>query len=49
MTTVTETSQVTNTVGSWFDIKNIVIALNTVIYNQCVMFSKLNDSLSISR
>ncbi|KAJ0526514.1 hypothetical protein HanRHA438_Chr09g0406791 [Helianthus annuus] len=31
MTTVTEKSRVTNTVGSWFDIRNIVISLNTVI------------------
>ena len=29
--------RVTNTVGSWFDIRNIVIALNTVNYNKCVI------------
>ena len=40
--------RVTNTVGSWFDIRNIVIPLNTVDYNKCVVFSKMNDSLSIS-
>ncbi|KAJ0532558.1 hypothetical protein HanIR_Chr09g0398221 [Helianthus annuus] len=49
MTTVTVKIRVTNTVGSWFDIRNIIISLNTVNYNKWVVFSKLNDSLSISR
>ena len=40
--------RVTSTVGSWFDIRNIVIPLNIVDYNKCVVYSKLNDSLSIS-
>ena len=29
--------RVTSTVGSWFDIRNIVIALNTVNYNKVVI------------